>query len=119
MRDVQVDSQLRAARFPVLLAPSPVDGPARDFIHVSVARQKSDSSIDHFKYAAVLVQAMDLNVDEDVLVAVSEVYANMSRVSFADSDTAEADEALLRARFELQEIIEPPEACQCGSLVFR
>lgn len=41
-------------------------------------------------------------------------------IQFADSDSPEADEALLQARFELQEIIEPPTACDaCGSLVFR
>jgi hypothetical protein len=41
-------------------------------------------------------------------------------IQFADSNGPAADEALLRARFELQEIIEPPTACEkCGSLIFR
>jgi hypothetical protein len=47
-------------------------------------------------------------------------HAEREAIQFADSDSAEADAALLRARFELQEIIEPPSACEaCGSLVFR
>jgi len=41
-------------------------------------------------------------------------------IQFSDSASPEADEALMRARFELQETIEPPSACEkCGSLVFR
>lgn len=49
-------------------------------------------------------------------------YASGEReaIQFADSDSLEADLALIQARFELQEIIEPPTACDvCGSLVFR
>jgi hypothetical protein len=41
-------------------------------------------------------------------------------IHFADSNSLDADAALLQARFELQEIIEPPTACDvCCSLVFR
>jgi len=56
-----------------------------------------------------------------LLACIPDAYAHAEReaIQFADSDTPEADEALLQARYELQEIIEPPEACQCGSLVFR
>jgi len=46
--------------------------------------------------------------------------AEQEAIQFADSEGTEADLALIRARFELQEIIEPPTACDdCGSLVFR
>ena len=57
-----------------------------------------------------------------LLVCSPDTYEQVEReaIQFADSDTPEADEALLKARFELQEIIEPPSACgKCGSLVFR
>lgn len=45
--------------------------------------------------------------------------AEREAIQFADASGSEADEALLTARFELQEIIEPPEPCECGSMVFR
>ncbi|MCA9183699.1 MAG: hypothetical protein KDA51_19695 [Planctomycetales bacterium] len=47
-------------------------------------------------------------------------HAEREAIQFADAGGIEADLALIRARFELQEIIEPPPACDaCGSLVFR
>jgi hypothetical protein len=56
-----------------------------------------------------------------LLACIPDAYEHGEReaIQFSDSNSPEADEALLRARFELQEIIEPPEACKCGSLVFR
>lgn len=41
-------------------------------------------------------------------------------IQFADAGGIEADMALIRARFELQELIETPAPCDvCGSLMFR
>ena len=56
-----------------------------------------------------------------LLACIPDEYGKAEReaIQFADSDSVEADMALILARFELQEIIEPPEACECGSLVFR
>lgn len=69
MGRIQMDNQQYGARFPVILAPTPVEVEERHpMMHLSLNKTKDDDvPVQIFSYASFLMQAIDIKVDESLL----------------------------------------------------
>jgi hypothetical protein len=66
--DMQIDNQLAGSQFPVLLAMTPKDV-QRATLEFCVVQSTEHTSIDFFRYAALLVQELDIRVEADCVMA--------------------------------------------------
>ncbi|XP_067654011.1 intermembrane lipid transfer protein VPS13A-like isoform X3 [Haliotis asinina] len=108
---LQLDSQLKGAVFPTILAPIPppksvaAESVPKPFTEISLMQRKNEhSNIAQIKYAKVLIQEFAVKVDQGFLNALLELFASGEPVS-REQETKEFESDLKKTDAKLMDVV--------------
>ena len=94
IKTIQVDSGCQSSPFPVVFSPSlPVDE-SKSFLQFIIVKEVKDSTVNIYRYGAVLMQEADLKIETSLLAALStfwhQVHSSAADTSSTVSDLADS-----------------------------